>query len=188
MCLGYRVSLGVSNCGWALVASRLSGWPGEISQYTGIVHKYVQEQEQEQDRQGSMGRIPLSPLVPACACLSAFPALTIAGTRPAGAHPAGPLGHPHLVDPVGFGWRGACALFCSLCSHSLSLASLSCPLHPLHPPQPVPLPVPNPSVSPVPRAQCQRGTSHAMPCFALPCRVPCFPKSNLEGRPPAIAQ
>lgn len=38
--------------------------------------------------------------------------MTIAGTRPAGAHPAGSLGHPHLVGPVGFGWRGACALFC----------------------------------------------------------------------------
>lgn len=31
--LGYRVSLAVSNCGRALVASRLSGWLGQISQY-----------------------------------------------------------------------------------------------------------------------------------------------------------
>lgn len=31
--LGYRVSLAVSNCGRALVASRLSGWLAQISQY-----------------------------------------------------------------------------------------------------------------------------------------------------------
>lgn len=89
----------------------------------------------------SMGRIPHS---------SAFPALTIAGTRPAGDYPAIPLGHPHLVGPVGFGWRGACALF---------LLRRTPPLH-------------------LPRAQCAQdpvpARSPAMPCPVLPCLAPCL--------------
>lgn len=106
----------------------------------------------------SMGRIPHS---------SAFPALTIAGTRPAGAYPAVPLGHPHLVGPVGFGWRGACALFCCLS----------------HPPSsPV---CPGPSASAV--------ASHALPCPALPGTMPCHalpcpgfpsPTWKVPARPP----
>lgn len=123
--LGYRVSLGVSNCGRALVASRLSGWPAQISQ-----------------------RDPGHTVRAAWAesLSSAFPALTIAGTRPAGAYPAGPLGHPHLVGPVGFGWRGACALFC--CSQS--------------PP-------------PVPRAQCPGPSASAVASHALPWPCPAWP-------------
>ena len=46
--LGYRVSLGVSNCGRALVASRLSGWMGPNFRVRPRAHST-----------GSMGRIPL---------------------------------------------------------------------------------------------------------------------------------
>lgn len=143
--LGYRVSLGVSNCGRALVASRLSGWPGQISQYD--PGHTVQAAWAE-------------------SLSSAFPALTIAGTRPAGAYPAGPW-----VIPI---WWVQSVL--------VGVGPVHC------------FAVPSPP--PVPRAQCPGPSasavaSHALPCpalpgHALPClAVPWFPKSNLEGaRPP----
>lgn len=96
---------------------------------------------------GSMGRIPLFSLSGPDNCWY----------TPSRGLPCWSLGHPHLVGPVGFGWRGACALFC--CSQS----PLQCP----EPSAQDPVPARSPAM-PCPVLPCL-----AMPCHALPC--PGFP-------------